>query len=273
MILPYSLAAIDMDATLLGPDHRVGAANRAALDRLRSTGIAVVLASGRRHENLMRFHAELGIEGPAISGNGALVRCSRTGDTWHERLLDPDSALALLEDGVARGMTQVVEHADGGSYVAGVTRHSDILAHRTGNPITAVGDLPSRGGSDIRKVIWIHDPEEIDGLAEPVSRRWRSTFSTIVTDPEYLEFMAIGVDKAPALEAVALRLGIAREHVLAFGDGANDAGMLRWAGLGFAMAHGRPEALAAADHVAPPGDPADAFARAVDLLFELHSHR
>jgi len=273
MNLPYALAAIDMDATLLGPDHAIGPANRAALDRLRTAGVDVVLASGRRHENLTRFHAELGIDGPAISGNGALVRCTRSGETWHERLLDPDNAIALLRDGATRGITQVVEHADGGSYVAAFTRHSDILARRTGNPITEVADLAARGGHGIRKVIWIADPDVVNRIAEPMSREWKSTFATIVTDPEYLEFMAIGVDKAPALQTVAARLEVVREEVLAFGDGANDARMLRWAGLGFAMPHGGPEAIAAADHVAPPGDPGDAFARAVELLFRRHGRR
>jgi len=267
MTLPHGLAAIDMDATLLGPDHRIGAANRAALDRLRAAGVRIVLASGRRHENLLRFHAELGIDGPAISGNGALVRCSRTGETWHRRLLDPITTVELLEDGAARGITQVVEHDDGGSYVASLTRHSDILAHRTGNPITAVGPLAPRGGESVRKVIWIADPDVVGDLEQRVAGRWADRLSITVTDPEYLEYMALGVDKGPALRTVAERLSVPREQVLAFGDGANDAGMLGWAGLGIAMAHGRAEALAAADHVAPEGDPGEAFARAVDALF------
>jgi len=39
---------------------------------------------------------------------------------------------------------------------------------------------------------------------------------------------------------------------MAIGDGANDADMLAWAGLGVAMGDGSPEAKAAADIIAPP---------------------
>ena len=52
---PYRLAAIDIDDTLTGPDKRVGPANRAAVRRLAAAGCRVVLASGRRHGNMLRY--------------------------------------------------------------------------------------------------------------------------------------------------------------------------------------------------------------------------
>lgn len=54
---------------------------------------------------------------------------------------------------------------------------------------------------------------------------WRDNF----------EVMPIGVDKGAALQALALRLGITRGEVMAFGDQANDLPMLTWAGIGVAM--------------------------------------
>jgi hypothetical protein len=67
-----------------------------------------------------------------------------------------------------------------------------------------------------------------------------------------LEIAAIGVSKASTLAEVAAGRGIPAEDVVAFGDMPNDVPMLRWAGLGFAMADGHPEAIAAADKTAPP---------------------
>jgi hydroxymethylpyrimidine pyrophosphatase-like HAD family hydrolase len=57
-----------------------------------------------------------------------------------------------------------------------------------------------------------------------------------------------------ALALVANRLGVAREEVIAFGDGNNDLPMIEWAGLGVAMGTARPHILAAADDIAPPYD-------------------
>jgi hydroxymethylpyrimidine pyrophosphatase-like HAD family hydrolase len=42
--------------------------------------------------------------------------------------------------------------------------------------------------------------------------------------------------------------------------------MLAWAGMGVAMRHGNPAAIAAAKLISPPGPPETAFARAIDVL-------
>lgn len=71
---PWKLAAIDIDDTLVGPDRKISTANREAIAKLRGLGAIVVLTSGRSHANMMPFHAELGLDTPLVSANGALVR-------------------------------------------------------------------------------------------------------------------------------------------------------------------------------------------------------
>lgn len=58
--------------------------------------------------------------------------------------------------------------------------------------------------------------------------------------------------KEVGIQAVAERYGWKREEIMVFGDGANDANMLRWAGIGVAMGNGVEEAKAAADYVTTP---------------------
>ena len=67
-----------------------------------------------------------------------------------------------------------------------------------------------------------------------------------------LEIGAAGVTKATTLALLAAEHGLGPDDVIAFGDMPNDVPMLRWAGRGYAMRDGHPEALAAADAVAPP---------------------
>jgi len=66
--------------------------------------------------------------------------------------------------------------------------------------------------------------------------------------------MRKGVSKRFALGRFSADLGIAREDVMAIGDGALDAGMIEWAGYGVAMANGAPVTLAAADEVTLSND-------------------
>ena len=66
-----------------------------------------------------------------------------------------------------------------------------------------------------------------------------------------LEVMSRGTDKGVALKALASRLGIPREQVLAMGDSGNDCAMLRYAGIGAAMGNASELAKKAADVIAP----------------------
>ena len=82
-----------------------------------------------------------------------------------------------------------------------------------------------------------------------------------------------GVDKAATLAEVAAELGVDAADAVAFGDMPNDVAMLRWAGTGYAMTGGHPDAVAAADRVAPPCEE-DGVAQVVEgLLADLGADR
>ena len=81
-----------------------------------------------------------------------------------------------------------------------------------------------------------------------------------------VEISAAGVTKAFALAAHCAELGIRPEQVIAFGDMPNDVPMLRFAGLGIAVANAHPDALAAADEITASNDE-DGVALALERLF------
>ncbi len=75
---PYALAAIDIDDTLVGPDKKIGWENRRAVEQLQSLGCRVVLASGRRHANMLPFCHELGLDDYVVSSQESeLNTCER----------------------------------------------------------------------------------------------------------------------------------------------------------------------------------------------------
>lgn len=260
----FRLAVFDLDGTLLGPDKEISPANSAAVARLQALGYRIVLASGRPHFNILRFHEQLGLTGPIVSGNGSLVKVAETNEIWRALLLERAVASVLLDEGRTLGITQVW---DGPQGVVGWerTRHLEILEVRTKARYEVVGDPRLRfPGESPFKILWIADENTITEL----EKNWRARLGTscyiTITDPEYLEFSHPAVNKATALEIVAQREGIPREQIVFFGDGDNDAELLRWAGLGVAMPHSRPLALAAADRVGPKSPLEDAVAVAVE---------
>ncbi len=95
---PYRLAAIDLDDTLLGPDKQISAANVTAVCQLQERGVRVILASGRGHENMLRFHRHLGLSGPIVSCQGALVKDAETEEILHKHFVSSDLAMELVAE-------------------------------------------------------------------------------------------------------------------------------------------------------------------------------
>ncbi|MBC8140759.1 MAG: HAD family phosphatase [Armatimonadetes bacterium] len=265
----YRLAAVDLDDTLLGADKIISRANYEAIHRLVDAGVTVVLASGRRHENMSRFYRNLHLSsGWMVSCNGAMARNEVTGETiWEQRLPQP-LVRAILADGEAFGVTQNFYHAGGELFVNATNEWTQMYVSRTNSELTAIPDIMTLADDPALKIIWITAAENALELGDRMREKHGETaLHIVITDPEYLEFMMHGVNKASGLAHVAERLGFAPSECVAFGDGNNDVEMLEWAGLGIAMPHARLAAQQAADVVSPDGDPETAFARAVEMLF------
>jgi Cof subfamily protein (haloacid dehalogenase superfamily) len=228
--------------------------------------VRVVLASGRRHDNMMPFHRALDLDDYVVSAQGALVKHAETGEVLYERLVPEVEARSLVEEGIARDLT-VFCFGHQGVYVQRRDRWTYKYQQDSNGGGVEVVDL-SAGLPEPSplKIIWAADPRQIEALAAEAAATYAGRLGTCVTNPYYLEFSAPDANKGAGVAAVATRYGIMPEQVIAFGDGDNDVPMLSWAGLGIAMDAGRPAAKAAARRVAPPGDPETALARAIATI-------
>ncbi|MBV9492031.1 MAG: HAD family phosphatase [Verrucomicrobia bacterium] len=266
-LLPYRLAAIDLDGTLLGPNKEIGPENLAAVRRLQDAGVQIIVASGRRHQNSIRFQRQLGLHGPIIACQGGLIRDGDTGEVVEAHLLAPEAAAEVVVLGEVQGVDVIYYHLDHLFVGPIYNEFLRLYESRVGERAEVVGDLKALGGRDALKIVWYGPPELLRALRAELTERFAGRADVLSTEQENLEFMPLGVSKASALAKVASVLGIEAGEVMTFGDGENDVPMLGWAGLGVAMAHGNAVAKAAAKLVSPPG-PADAdFARAVDAIF------
>ncbi|WP_165250092.1 Cof-type HAD-IIB family hydrolase [Paludisphaera soli] len=258
----FALAAIDIDETLIGHDKTIGPENRRAIARLQSLGCRVVLASGRRHANMLPYYAELGLDDFVVSSQGARVQHATTGEVLHRAEITPEPAARLVAEGLERDFTVLLWLED--RVVAQErTRWIGSYERLCDDPVGIV-DLASLAGRSAEKVVWIAEPEVVARTADEVRKRLGDRTLVTITEPWSLEFSAPDANKRDGLAALARKLGIRREAVLAFGDGNNDAEMLAWAGTGVAMPHARPSARSAARIVAPEGDRESALARGIE---------
>lgn len=273
MDFPYRLAAVDLDGTLLGPDKKISQENAGAVRRLNENGAKVIIASGRRHQNSVRFQRELGLDGPIIACQGGLIRDGESGNVIEAHFLPQTVAREIAKEGESAGVHVIYYHLDH-LYVA--ERNNEwikLYESRVGEKTETLAALDQLDGRRALKIVWYGDPAVLAKARPQIAERYREKVDTLSTEKENLEFMPRGINKATALAKVAEELAVRREEVLAFGDGENDLQMLSWAGGGVAMRHGDAAAIAAARFVSPEGPPGTAFAAAVNALLENHFER
>ena len=263
----YRLAAVDLDGTLLGPDKAISEQNAAAVRRLNENGAQVIIASGRRHQNSIRFQRQLQLTGPIIACQGGLIRDGESGNVIEAHFLPQTVAREIASEAGQYGVQAIYYHLDH-LYVPELNNcWIDLYESRVGERPEPLPDLSQLDGRRALKIVWYGDPVVLKKVRPEIAARYHGKVDVLSTESENLEFMPRGINKAAALEKVAHEFGVPREQVLAFGDAENDVQMLAWAGMGVAMWHGNPLAIAAARMVSPPGPPETAFARAVEVLF------
>ena len=268
MKFPYRLAAIDLDGTLLGPDKAISERNASAVRRLNENGVRVIIASGRRHQNSVRFQRQLRLTGPIIACQGGLIRDGESGNVIEAHFLPQTVAREIAYEADKNGVGVIYYHLDHLYVPERSNRWIDLYESRVGERAETLPDLSQLDGRRALKIVWYGDPVVLKKIRPEIAARYEGKVDVLSTESENLEFVPRGINKAAALEKVARELGVPREEVMAFGDGENDVQMLEWAGMGVAMRHGNAAAIAAARMVSPPGPPETAFAGAVDELFE-----
>ena len=258
------MVAIDIDGTLLGPDGTISQENAQAVQRLKSQGLEVILASGRSHANMLPFHTSLQLTSPLVSVHGAVVRES-SGRPKGASVL-PEQVVRELTVAGREADAAVMLYRDEGVFFERRTPVTEFDQSRNAEPQKFVADL-LQDCSGVHKVMWLTQPERIDQLKSPVTQRFSAEADIYHTDPPYLEFVAPGVSKAVGLGLLAEELGLKSSEIAAFGDGNNDVPMLAWAGIGVAVAHATEAAKSAARLIGPEGPADTALARAVRVVF------
>ena len=268
MSFRYRLAAIDLDGTLLGPDKKVSEENAAAVRRLTAHGVKVVIASGRRHQNSIRFQRQFELDGPIIACQGGLIRDGESGNVIEAHFLPQTVARDITKEGAKAGVRVIYYHLDHLYVSERNNEWIELYETRVGEKTEPLADLGQLDGRRALKIVWYGDPLVLGKARPRLAELYREKVDLLSTEKENLEFMPRGINKATALAKVAAEFGIRAEEVLAFGDGENDVQMLSWAGAGVAMRHGNAAAIAAARFVSPEASPETAVAAAVGAVLE-----
>ncbi len=247
-----ALVAADLDGTLIGRDLTWAPGLPEALAALHAAGIRTVICTGRMLQSAQRVVARLGLtEGPVICYQGALVADLASGEWLRHVPMDGQAAAEVVRHVQTMGR-QLNAYIDDQLFVEQVTEEARRYAEHVEVSIDTVDDLVTEVvRRPPTKLVLVTSPADVDEILSGLQERWRGRLYVTRSQPDYIEFADGSVSKSGTLAWLCGRLGVAREAVMALGDGMNDIDMLEWAGLGVAVAEAAEPVRGAADLVVP----------------------
>lgn len=264
----FRLIATDLDNTLLRSDRSVSARTRHALDRARESGVPVVPVTARQPIGLTAIAPAAGVTDWVICSNGAYAINLATDEVLYAVELAADTQREIVAglNSLDGGYRFAVVRDCGRGFVAqpGYPELC-VLSDHTRDPATMeLAELDELTAEPCLKFVVRHLTQTPAEILTAVESLGLTGFNVTSSGAPFVEISHELVDKAYGLAIWCEHFGIDRSEVVAFGDAANDVSMLRWAGLGVAVANAVPESQAAADVVLPWTNDEDAVARAIE---------
>lgn len=238
---------MDVDGTLTNGKKVITEKTKNALIKAQELGAILVLASGRPTSGLMDFAEELKMNenhGLLVSFNGSKVVDCETNKVLFNEPMTVEEGQAVLEHMKKFDVIPMIDK-DEYMYVNNVFNEVNYK----GKPFNII-QYESRGGKfklcekddlaafadyPLNKILTAGTPEYLQENYKEMMEPFKDTLSCMFTADFYFEFTAKGIDKAKALDKVLIPMGYKKEEMIAFGDGHNDASMVKYAGIGVAM--------------------------------------
>lgn len=244
------LVALDVDGTVIHEDETLSHEVVEAVRRVRDSGHAVTLATGRSWETTRPILETLGLEPEyVVCANGAITlkRDPALEGGYRRDLVetfDPGPVLDRIRGGLPDGKFMVEDATGRRLYTEGMQDWN--LDNAT---LVEFEDLAATPVTRVVVVSPAHEPQEFVELIDTLGLH---QVSYAIGWTAWLDIAPDGVNKGTALERVRAILDIPRERVLAVGDGRNDIEMFQWAGdegRAVAMGQAPPEVKAVATEV------------------------
>lgn len=266
--MKYKLLVLDIDGTLTNSKKLISERTKATLIKAQEQGITIVLASGRPTYGIVPLANELQLDkfgGYILSFNGGTIINWKTKEVIQESIIKCDK-LPVLHQIASDNDVQILSYKN--EFIISESAENEYVKYEAflnKMPIMEVESFVDALNLDVPKCLIVGDPEKLITLEKEMNDMFGYEMSIYRSEPFFLELMPSNIDKAQSLKKLLLYTGNTREEMIACGDGFNDLSMIKFAGMGVAMANAQPAVKEASDYITLSNEE-DGVAHVVELF-------
>jgi Cof subfamily protein (haloacid dehalogenase superfamily) len=239
----YKIVFLDIDGTILRPDHTIESSTNEAISQLHTKGIEVVLATGRPLHEIKELAEELSINS-FIAYNGAYAiykdqeivkeTMNKTDIERFLQIASEENHDLVFYTNNANAFTSTNSELVQTFINTFHLKQNVIYNHSINNNVLGITVITPEENAEIH----YGDFEEI-----------HYTSVNVLGLTSCFDVIRDRVNKGMAVKSLMVELGLPLESSIAFGDGMNDKEMLMTVGEGFAMGNGHPDLSQYAKHI------------------------
>ena len=238
--MKYKLLVLDLDGTLTNQKKEITAHTHDTLIKAQQMGVKIVLASGRPTYGVAPLAEKLELKkygGYILSYNGGEIINWQTGELMYAKVLEP-SVLPYLYKCAHDNQFAIVSYQD--QYVLTENPEDEYVlkeAHLNAMTPKKVDNFLESIHFPVAKCLIVGDANRLAVLEKEMYEELKEKMGVYRSEAYFLELVPKGIDKAQSLSVLLKEIGLTKEETIAVGDGFNDLSMIKFAGLGVAMAN------------------------------------
>lgn len=254
--------ATDVDGTLVMDNHMtIPQVNIDAIKQAKKEGIITAISTGRTKVATIEASKALGGVDYLVLSNGAVIMDGKTDEIIYSNYFPTDTIEKVIN--IIEKYPIIYEiYADGKGYVNQYTNDNyfDIKALPYDFLVEYIKILETT--DDVLELVRSRNVEKINinqvpkEYIESVTAELKEIPSLVFSAgfDGNMEIVVKGSDKGSAIKRIVDKLNIQPENIMAFGDSLNDATMLKYAGVSYALLSGKDAAKNAAKNITKAGN-------------------
>lgn len=255
--MSYELLVLDIDGTLTNSDKKVTERTLQAIKQIQRKGKKIAIASGRPTAGVTGIAKAIGLDesgGYILSYNGGRIADFKTGEVIYSKTIPGELIPEIYKGAVGHDTGIITYEGDCAISGNGVDKYIELETRINGIGIKETDRFVDYVTFPVNKCLMTGEPSHMEGVEKDLANKFKTELNIFRSEPFFVEIMPKNIDKAYSLGKLLDHLNLTKDQMICCGDGFNDLSMIKYAGLGVAMANAQPVVKEAADFITASND-------------------